>query len=119
MATSDKLSATDGTPLSSEESTQYRSIVGGLQYLSMTRPDLSVVNKVCQYLHAPRSTHWTAVKGILRYVQATLSHGVLLLPSPTSLDLLSAFSNADWARNSDDRRSTWGYAIFYGGNLIS
>ena len=58
MVSSDKLSATDGVPLSADESTRYRSIVGGLQYLTMTRPDLSfAVNKVCQYLHAPRAIH--------------------------------------------------------------
>jgi histone deacetylase 1/2 len=120
MVSSDKLSATDGTLLSTDDSTRYRSIVGGLQYLTMTRPDLSfAVNKVCQYLHAPRCTHWSAVKRILRYVKATLSHGLLLQPSTTSPDLLSAFSDADWAGNSDDRRSTGGYAIFYGGNLVA
>jgi histone deacetylase 1/2 len=58
MSLCDKHSAEDGTPLSTHDSTCYRSIVGGLQYLTMTRPDLSfVVNKVCQYLHAPRCTH--------------------------------------------------------------
>jgi histone deacetylase 1/2 len=66
MISSEKLSAMDGTPLSADESTRYRIIVGGLQYLTMTRPDLSFsVNKVCQYLHAPRSSHWSAVKRIL------------------------------------------------------
>jgi histone deacetylase 1/2 len=66
MVASETLSANDGTPLSVEESTRYRSIVGGLQYLTMTRPDLSfAVNKVCQYLHAPRCAHWSAVKCIL------------------------------------------------------
>jgi histone deacetylase 1/2 len=79
MMSSDKLSATDGTLLSSEESTRYRGIVGGLQYLTMTRPDLSfVLNKVCQYILAPCCTHWAAVKRILRYVQGTLSNGHLL-----------------------------------------
>jgi histone deacetylase 1/2 len=96
MASSDKLSATDGTPLSTHDSTRYRSIVGGLEYLTMTRPDLSfVVNKVCQYLHAPRCTHWSAVKRILRYIKATFSHGLLLWPASTSPDLLSVFSDAD------------------------
>jgi histone deacetylase 1/2 len=119
MVASETLSANDGTPLSAEESTRYRSIVGGLQYLTMTRPDLSfAVNKVCQYLHAPRCAHWSAVKRILRYVKGTLSHGLLLRPSST-LPLLSAFSDADWAGDPDDRRSTGGFAIFYGGNLIS
>ncbi|KAK1612276.1 hypothetical protein QYE76_035949 [Lolium multiflorum] len=47
MASSERLCSTDGDPLSPEEATQYRSIVGGLQYLTMTRPDLSfVVNKL-------------------------------------------------------------------------
>jgi histone deacetylase 1/2 len=120
MMSSDKLSATDGTLLSSEESTRYRGIVGGLQYLTMTRPDLSfAVNKVCQYLHAPRCTHWSAVKRIIRYVQGTLSHGLLLRRPTTSSDLLSAFSDADWAGDADDRRSTGGHAIFYGGNLVA
>jgi hypothetical protein len=121
MTSSNKLSAMDGTLLSSDDSTRYRSIVGGLQYLTMTRPDISFdVNKVCQFLHAPRCTHWSAVKRILCYVQATSSHGLLLQPATTSSpDLLSAFSDADWAGDPDDRRSTGGHAIFYGGNLIA
>jgi hypothetical protein len=96
MASTDRLSATDGTLLSPEDCTCYRSIVGGLQYLTMTCPDLSfAVNKVCQYLHAPRCTHWSAVKRILRYIKATLSHGLLLQPSSTDPNLLSDFSDAD------------------------
>jgi hypothetical protein len=55
MTSSECLRSTNGDALSSEEATQYRSIVVGLRYLIVTRPDLSfVVNKVCQYLHAPR-----------------------------------------------------------------
>ena len=48
-----------------------------------------------------------------------MPHGLLLRPSVTSPGLLSAFSDADWAGDPDDRRSTGGYAIFYGHNLIS
>jgi histone deacetylase 1/2 len=95
-----------------------KSIVGGLQYLLHTRPDLSFsVNKVCQFLHAPRSTHWSAVKRILRYVSSTVSRGLHIRSSSSSL--LSVFSDADWAGSSDDQRSTGGYAIFYGPNLIA
>jgi hypothetical protein len=118
MSATEKLSAFDGELLSSDDATLYRSIVGGLQYLIVTRPDISyVVNRVCQYLHAPRDGHWSAVKRILRYIKLTLSTGLSLRPAST--DLLSAFSDADWAGNVDDRRSTGGYAIFFGGNLIA
>jgi hypothetical protein len=62
MSSSERLCSADGDVLSSEEATTYRSLVGGLQYLTMTRPDLSfVVNKVCQYLHEPRTPHLSAV----------------------------------------------------------
>ncbi|XP_051196547.1 uncharacterized mitochondrial protein AtMg00810-like [Lolium perenne] len=118
MTVVDKLSAHEGVLLSADAATRYRSVVGGLQYLTLTRPDLSfAVNKVCQYLHAPREPHWTAVKRILRFVKLTVCHGLTLRSTPDTL--VSAFSDADWAGNSDDRRSTGGYAIFYGGNLIA
>lgn len=120
MTSTDKLCSTDGTLLSAENSTRYCSIVGGLQYLTTNRPDLAfAVNKVCQFLSAPRCTHWAAVKRILRYVHGTLSHGLLLRRPTSSPNLLSTFSDVDWAGNTDDRRSTGGHAIFYGGNLVS
>jgi histone deacetylase 1/2 len=69
MSTTDKITAVDGELLSSANATEYRSIVGGLQYLTITRPDISyAVNRVCQYLHVHRDTHWSAVKRILRYI---------------------------------------------------
>jgi histone deacetylase 1/2 len=53
--------------LGSDEATLYRSIVGPLQYHTLTRLDIVFsVNKVCQILHAPTELHWTAVIKILR-----------------------------------------------------
>ena len=58
LSTVDKLSATKGEKLEPEDSTRYRSIVGALQYLTLTQPDISfAVNKVCQFLHAPTTLH--------------------------------------------------------------
>jgi histone deacetylase 1/2 len=58
LSSNEKLMLHDGLPLGPEDCTQYRSVVGALQYLTLTRPDISFsVNKVCQYLHAPTTTY--------------------------------------------------------------
>jgi histone deacetylase 1/2 len=118
MSTSEKMSAFVGTPLGPADATNYRSVVGALQYLTLTRPDISfAVNKVCQYLHAPTEIHWSAVKRILRYVKANTKIGLSI--SRCKSLLVSGFLDADWAGSLDDRRSTGGFAIFLGSNLIS
>jgi hypothetical protein len=77
LATNMKLSAYTGEPLGAEDSTRYRSLVGALQYLMITRSDLAYsVNKVCQYLYAPTTEHYSAVKLILRFVNKTISLGL-------------------------------------------
>jgi hypothetical protein len=118
MTTSDKLSAHTRDKLGPDDTTKYRSIVGALQYLSLTQPDLAfTINKVCQFLHSPTTIHRTAVKCILRYIKSTLSTSLHIRKSPSTL--LSAFSDADWAGCSDDRKSTGGFAVFFGDNLFS
>jgi hypothetical protein len=103
MSTTDKITVVDGELLSPADATEYRSIVGGLQYLTIT--DISfAINRVCQYLHAPRDTHWWVVKRILRYVRLTVSHELQLRPNPSGI--LLAYFDADWAGSRDDRRST-------------
>jgi hypothetical protein len=73
LATSTKVSISASTLLDAEDSSKYRSIIGGLQYLTLTRPDISfAVNRVCQFLHSPTDLHMAAVKRILRYIQGIL-----------------------------------------------
>ena len=98
--------------------TLFRSLAGALQYLTITSPDLSFsVNSICQFMHAPTEDHFRALKRILRYVKGTAHHG-LQLHKQSTRDLLG-YSDADWAGCPDTRRSTTGYAIFFGANLIS
>jgi hypothetical protein len=118
LPTDEKLSLSDGDLLTSDDVINYHSVVGALQYLTLTLPDISFsVNKVCQFLHALTTTHWSAVKRILRYLHDTCGLGILIRRSSSLL--LSAFSYADWAGNVYDRRSTGGFAIFLGPNLIT
>jgi histone deacetylase 1/2 len=100
---------------------EYRSIVGALQYVTLTRPEIAFcVNKVCQFLSSPLLTHWQAVKRILRYLLHTCHHGLLLQPSSAvSKFSINAYSDSDWASDLDDRRSTSGSCIFFGPNLVS
>ncbi|RVW77550.1 Retrovirus-related Pol polyprotein from transposon RE2 [Vitis vinifera] len=81
-------------------------------------PILSLYRRlVSQYLSAPRSTHYAAVLRILRYLKGTIFHG--LFYSAQSPLALRAFSDADWAGDPTDRRSTTGYCFLLGSSLIS
>jgi hypothetical protein len=105
MATSEKLYVLQGTPIEPQDSTKYRSIVGALQYLTLTRSDISfAVNKVCQFSHAPTTVHWTIVKRILRYLKHSTRIGLKITKSQSLL--VSGFLDADWTSSLDDRRST-------------
>ncbi|GJX95140.1 ribonuclease H-like domain-containing protein [Tanacetum coccineum] len=106
----------DGDPVS--DPTLYRSLVGFVQYLTFTWLDISyVVHQVCLYMHDPREPHLSALKRILRYVSGTLDYGLQLFSS-SSTDLV-AYSDADWAGCPTTRRSTSGYCVFLGNNLLS
>jgi hypothetical protein len=116
--TAGKVSGNDGTFLSTADASDYRSIVGALQYLTMTRPDLQyAVQQACLHMHAPTTSHQSLVKRILRYVRGTTSLGLHLRRSD-KLDLV-AYSNADWAGCPDTRRSTSGFCVFLGNAMIS
>jgi hypothetical protein len=106
-----KLSATLGDPVA--DPTTYRSLAGVLQYLTFTRPDLTYV---VQQPYA-RSTGVTPYCAVLRYVRGTVDFGLVLHRSPSAE--LVVYTDADWAGCPDTRRSTSGYAVFLGGNLIS
>ncbi|GJY99254.1 ribonuclease H-like domain-containing protein [Tanacetum coccineum] len=98
--------------------TLYRSLAGALQYLTFTRPDISyAVQQVCLYMHDPREPHFSALKRILRYIRGTMPYGLQLFSSTTSS--LVAYSDADWAGCPTTRRSTSGYCVFLGNNLLS
>jgi hypothetical protein len=107
-----KLSADAGEPIDRE---RYQRLVGRLIYLSHTRPDISfAVSVVSRYMHDPRKGHMDAVYQILRYLKSA----GLLFNNNGHLGI-EGYCDSDWASCADDRRSTSGYCIFVGGNLVS
>ena len=111
-----------GTPISKSNSYHnpalYRSIVGTLQYLNMTCPDIAfAVNHACRSIHSPQSADWVRLKHLLRYLKGTIDYGLHI--KQDSDPSLTAYSDADWAGNCLDRCFTAGFLVYLGGNLIS
>lgn len=95
----------------------YRQLVGNLNYLTITRPDISfAVQQVSQFMHSPRHLHMAAVHRIVCYLKGT-SHRGLFFPANTSLTLL-AYSDADWAGCPDTQKSVSGWCMFLSPALI-
>ncbi|XP_059310650.1 uncharacterized mitochondrial protein AtMg00810-like [Lycium ferocissimum] len=74
-----------------DDPSSYRHIVGTLQYLTLTRPDISFAH--------------------------TKTFSLIISRAPGAY--LQAFTDSDWAGSIDDRKSTGGYAIYLGSNIIS
>ena len=97
---------------------QYRRLVGKLNYLTVTRPDVAfAVSVISQFMDCPRKTHWDAVIRILRYLKGAPGRG--LLYKDHGHIRVKGYTDADWAGSPGDRRSTTGYCVMVGGNLVS
>ena len=98
--------------------TRYQRLVGKLIYLSHTRPDIAyAVGVVSQFMHKPQTDHWEAALRIVRYLKGTSGYGVLF-ENHGHMEIFG-FTDADWAGNPNDRKSTAGYLTFVGGNLVT
>ncbi|RVX19573.1 Retrovirus-related Pol polyprotein from transposon RE1 [Vitis vinifera] len=111
-----KLVSGQGEPLG--DLGRYRRLIGKLNYLTITRPDISFpVSVVSQFLQSPCDSHWDVVIRILRYIKSTLGQGVLY--ENRGHTQVVGYTDADWVGSPTDRCSISGYCVFIGGNLIS
>ena len=97
----------------------YREAIGKLIYLaSATRPDIAyAVSYLSRFASGWDHSHWTAIQRVLRYLQATANHS--LVYSNVSMHGLEGYIDADWGRDSNDRKSTTGYIFRLGDATIS
>lgn len=96
----------------------YRQLVGSLNYLAITWPDISfVIQQVSQFMQTPCHLHLVVVHHIIRYLQRSPSRRLFfLIGSPLRL---IAYSDADQAGCPDTRCSITGWCLFFKDSLIS
>ena len=98
--------------------TLYRSMIGCLQYLTASRPNIVFSAGVCSRFQSnPKVSPLNAIKRIIKYVGGTCDYE--LFYSKESNLSLTDFSNFDWASNTDDRKSTTGGCFYVGANLVA
>ena len=98
------------------ESGRYRSLVGKLLYLANgTRPDISYsVGYLARFSSKPGRQHWAAAKRLLRYLNLRPGTGIILEPTDGETQV-KCYSDADWAGDKVDRKSTSGCVVYVDG----
>ncbi len=85
----------------------------------MTRPDISnAVRELGQHMHSPCTRHWKGLKHLLKYL-ATYSNLGLPIEQECQTPFLKGYSDADFASNTETRKSCAGYIVMYGGTLLT
>jgi hypothetical protein len=123
----------DAHTLSIEYKIDFRSCIGSLIYLTLTRTDiLYAVNKLAKFDHRPGKTHFDALVHVLRYLRDNIFwglrfysdistspvHHVLLSNNLPSTDPFITMCDSSWNDDVDHGRSTGCFLIFYMGGII-
>ena len=100
------------------DSTLFKSLIGSLRYLTITRPDIVFgVGLLSRYMKTPKESHWLAAKRILRYIKGMLDFG--LFYSYKEDATLYSYSDSGWAGDQDERKSTSGYVFYLGSTAFT
>lgn len=113
----------------SVNSTLFKQLIGSLMYLSVTRPDIAfVVCLLSKFMADPKVSHMAAAKRVLRYVKGSVNLGVFygrgaenlgIIYEKNSEVVLKAYTDSDYAGDTDDRRSTSGYVFLLSGGAVA
>ena len=99
----------------------YANLIRSLMYLAIaTQPNIAyLVNKLTQYMSAPKAKHWTAIKRVFRYLKGTRQYKLTYRGSPELLhDEINIYCDANWAADSD-RKWISGYVIIIAGGAVA
>jgi hypothetical protein len=93
--------------------TYFKSLVGSLRHLTCTRPNILYgVGLINRYMETPDQSHLNTAKRILRYIKGIINKG-MFYTSSTNFNLVG-YSDSDWGRDLDERKSTTGFVFFMG-----
>jgi len=103
----------------SDDALPQREAVSSLMYLMVgTRPDLAfAVGKLSRLVSCYVKEHRAAIKRVIRYVKGSMDTGLVF--DKNSSCVLQGFSDADWARDHETRRSTTGFTFIFGEATVS
>lgn len=98
----------------------YSEAVGSLMYLAIgTRPYIAfAVSLVSRFMDSPAEIHVTAVKRVLKYLKGTMTYGIFFDSKINDLKFY-AYSDADYAGDIVQRKSTSGSCFSFGSGIIS
>ncbi|XP_021971121.1 secreted RxLR effector protein 161-like [Helianthus annuus] len=116
MCPNEKYKIEDGEDRVNE--TKYRSLVGGLIYLTHTRPELAyAVGVLSRFMQSPLKVHAGAARRVLRYIAATVTYGIWY--KRTDKIELVGFADSDWGACLDDRKTLSAYVFTLGNGAVS
>ena len=102
----------------SVDSSPYKSMKGSLLYFTASKLDISYSLGMCaRYQANPKESHMITLKRIIKYVKFIANFSVWY--SKDTNDVLIGYSDVDWARNANDRKSTLRGCFYVVNNLVS
>eukprot|EP00253_Pinus_taeda_P001630 PITA_01630 len=111
-----KLTSIEGKEF--EDTSKYRQLVGSLNYLTTTRPDISsVVGTLSRFMQKPCEGHWSAAKRVLKYLKGTQDFGIKY--TQVGDFNLIGYSDSDFDGDKETGASTSGYAMSLGSGAVS